>query len=62
MKCGGIFDVDRRRQALADLEAQAAEPDFWNSQEKARKTIDETNAVRAVIQPYDRIRHGDEDH
>lgn len=60
-RCGGIFDVDRRRQALADLEAQAAEPDFWDRQEKARKTIDETRAVRAVIQPYDQIQQGLED-
>ena len=46
---------------MADLEAQAAEPGFWLDQEKARRIIDETNALAALIQPYDRIRQALED-
>ena len=61
MRCGGIFDVDRRRRALADLESQAAEPHFWNSQDTARKIIDETNAHRAVLQPFDQASRDLED-
>jgi peptide chain release factor 2 len=37
---------------MAELEARAAAPDFWNDQAKARETIDQTNAVRVVVEPY----------
>ena len=52
MKCAGIFDVENLQQQLAELEARAAAPTFWNDQTKARATIDETNGLRVVIDPY----------
>jgi peptide chain release factor 2 len=40
---------------LTDLETEATEPSFWDDQDRARKAIDETNALRVVLQPYDAI-------
>lgn len=36
---GGSFDVDAKRRELEQLESQIAEPDFWNDQETAQKTV-----------------------
>ncbi len=51
-KCAGIFDVANRQQQLAELEALAAAPEFWNDANKARETIDRTNALRDVVNPF----------
>ncbi|OGV43205.1 MAG: peptide chain release factor 2 [Lentisphaerae bacterium GWF2_57_35] len=51
-KCEVFFDVDNRLKTLAELESQAASPGFWDDQLKAKETIDRTNAVRAVVNPY----------
>ena len=51
-KCAGIFDVATLQQQLAELEARAAAPEFWTDQTKARATIDETNALRTVVEPF----------
>ncbi|MBV8588122.1 MAG: peptide chain release factor 2 [Verrucomicrobia bacterium] len=48
---GGIFDYPRLQTRLSELEAAMAAPDFWNNKERAQKTIDETTAVRAKVQP-----------
>ena len=44
--------VDARRKRLAQLEAQQAEPDFWNNQAKAKEVIAATNAERAYTVPF----------
>jgi peptide chain release factor 2 len=36
---GGFFDAPAKRQELEKLEAEITEPDFWNDQEKAQKTV-----------------------
>lgn len=56
-RCGGIFDIDRRRERLAELEKLATAQDFWDDQEKARSCIDESNIVRAALNPFDAV-HG----
>ena len=57
-KVGEMADyikIDERKARLAELEARQAEPDFWNSQTKARETIAATNAERAYVGPYDSL-------
>jgi peptide chain release factor 2 len=36
---GGFFDAPAKRKELEKLETNIAEPDFWNDQEKAQKTV-----------------------
>ena len=52
LKCAGIFDVEKRQQQLAELEARAGAPEFWNDANKARETIDQTNGIRVIVEPY----------
>ncbi len=47
--------VEARRKRLAQLEAQQAEPDFWNNQAKAKEVIAATNAERAYTVPFDSL-------
>jgi peptide chain release factor 2 len=60
-RCEVIFDVDKRRLTLQELEAQAAATGFWDDANAARAVIDRTNAQRAVVRPYDELtRHLDD--
>ena len=60
-RCGGIFDVAGRRKALAELETEAASPSFWNDQVKAKESIAKTNALRALLNPFDALAKTVED-
>ena len=53
--------IDERRERLAGLEAQQADADFWNNQNKAREVIAATNAERAYVGPYDSLLKSVED-
>ena len=44
-----------RRRELEELEAEAHAPSFWNDNLRAKKTIDKTNTLRAVINPFDEL-------
>ncbi len=39
--CGVIFDVSQNRERLAALERKIAQPNFWQDQEQAQKTLQE---------------------
>jgi peptide chain release factor 2 len=52
LKCGVIFDVDKKSAELAKLEDQAAAPGFWDDQNAARSIIDATNNLRVVVKPF----------
>ncbi|MBN1269240.1 MAG: peptide chain release factor 2 [Kiritimatiellae bacterium] len=58
---GGIFDVERRRKHVAELQAEAAAPDFWNDQNKAKANFEKAAAERALLEPYDILLKNMED-
>ncbi len=51
----GYLDVENRRAILAQLEDEAAKPDFWNDQNVAKENIAKTNAQRAFVRPFDEL-------
>ncbi len=53
--------IEERRKNLAALEAQQAEPEFWNNQAKAKEVIAATNAERAYVGPFDALTKTVED-
>ena len=53
--------IEDRRRKLAELEAQQADPEFWNNPGKARDVIAATNAERAYVQPFDALAKTVED-
>lgn len=57
----GYLEVDKRRDELSVLEERAAEPEFWNDQDTARKVIAQSNALKAFVQPYNSLETAYED-
>ena len=46
---GGTFDVAQREQRIAELDAQAAAPNFWNDGEQAQRVLKERADLAAPI-------------
>jgi len=53
--CGVIFDVPHFREQLKNLEAQIAQPDFWNDQEKAQGVLRERKRADEQISAEARL-------
>lgn len=53
MSCGGIFDYEGRREKLEELEAQAADPEFWNDAERAQAVTKEQALLKKVVAEID---------
>ncbi|MBQ7667493.1 MAG: peptide chain release factor 2 [Kiritimatiellae bacterium] len=47
--------IDAHRAAIAEGEAKAADPAFWDDQRAAQETIAETNAHKSVVKPFDEL-------
>jgi len=55
-KCEVTFDVDTRTATLNALDKKAADPGFWDDQNKARAVIDEANQQRIVLKPFGELQ------
>jgi peptide chain release factor 2 len=55
---GGSFDAPVKRQELEKLEAQIAEPNFWNDQEKAQKTVQTRSRLERQINRQSSFEQG----
>jgi len=49
--CGGIFDVDTKRQRAEELEARMGDGAFWDDPEAAQKVIEEANSLKRIVAP-----------
>ncbi len=56
-----IFDIPALTATIQDLEQQAAQPELWDNQAAAQKTLQELNDLKACIQQYDRWQSSLED-
>ncbi len=56
--CGGIFDLESQRERLTALEAQMAEPSFWNDQERAQVVVQQVKTYKQWVEPFDRLVRG----
>ncbi|MBK8249336.1 MAG: peptide chain release factor 2 [Gemmatimonadetes bacterium] len=54
--CGGIFDVDTRRERLTALEERMSMAGFWNDQESARGVVQEVKTLKGWTEPYASLR------
>jgi peptide chain release factor 2 len=54
--CGGIFDIDGKRERLAALEARMAGADFWNDQEAAQEVVRDVKILKVWVEPFDALR------
>ena len=54
MRCGGTFDVNAAEKRAADLDKQAAEPDFWNDADRAQTVLKERADLVAIAETWAR--------
>lgn len=54
---GGIFDIDTKKEAVTELEKQAAKPDFWSDSNSARSVLKEIKNARRIIEPWEKAFH-----
>jgi len=57
----GYLEIAAKRSELEKLEAAAADPDFWNDQNKAQANIAATKALKMVLDPFDGVASGLDD-
>jgi peptide chain release factor 2 len=50
---GGVFDFDRLRRRVAELEEQAGSPDLWSDRERAERVLREKRGVERELAEID---------
>jgi peptide chain release factor 2 len=58
---GGLFDIDKKREAVLEMEADIAAPGFWDSNESAQKLLRERTVIGKVVENWDRLHRHEED-
>lgn len=48
--CGGIFDVPAKQERVAELEAEIADPDFWNRGDQAQEALKERTRLQKIVE------------
>ena len=48
MSCGGIFDYPGKVERLEELDAQTADPEFWNDGDAAQVVLREQNTLKKL--------------
>ncbi|MBN8548538.1 MAG: peptide chain release factor 2 [Deltaproteobacteria bacterium] len=51
----GFLDIERNLTRLNELEEQAASPDFWNDNEKAKTVLAERSACQGAVERYKKL-------
>ncbi|BDV42524.1 peptide chain release factor 2 [Geotalea uraniireducens] len=52
---GGLFDIDRKREDIQELEAKIAVPGFWDDNEEAQKVLRERTRLEKLVELWDRL-------
>ncbi len=52
---GGIFDSEKIRLDIQDLERESGDPAFWNNREKAEKTLTQLKRLKDKIDPWEKL-------
>ncbi|MFW5743298.1 MAG: PCRF domain-containing protein, partial [Spirochaetota bacterium] len=60
-KHGGIFDSDRLRSEIAELEQRSADPNLWNDREEAERVMTELKRKRERLEPWEDLLQQAED-
>lgn len=58
---GGVFDLDGKEQTVQSIEAQSAQPDFWNDSEKAKALSKKLDQAKSEIARFQKLKTEIED-
>ncbi len=63
MICGVIFDLESKQEKISELDAKAAEPDFWQDASAAQKVLKERSRLQDVVNQLNELtQQGDDLH
>src|SRR3979409_103940 len=54
MRCGGRFDIEKKRARVDLIERESAQPGFWDDQKKAQSLGKEKSQLEGAIGQYER--------
>ncbi len=60
-KHGGIFDSDKLRSEIGELEQRSGDPDLWNDREEAERVMTELKRKKDRLEPWERLMRTVED-
>lgn len=52
---GGIFDYDRRKVTIIELQDQTQDPEFWNDPDKARQVMRKLDHEKDLVSKWDEL-------
>ena len=52
--CGGIFDVDAKKETAKGLEDETGKSDFWSDNEKAQETLKKIKELKRVVDKWEK--------
>jgi len=52
---GGIFDYDKRKVRVIELQEQTQDPEFWNDSEKAQAVMRQIDQQKSLIESWDEL-------
>ncbi len=55
LRFGGLFDIDRKREDIQEMEAQIAAPDFWENGDTAQKVLKERTSLEKIVDAWDKL-------
>lgn len=58
---GGLFDLDYKLEQIENYEVKMSEPGFWDDSETAQKLISESNALKSIVEQYEKLAQQQED-
>lgn len=54
---GGLFDLELKQEVIANYEEKMSMPDFWDDNDRAQSIISELNAVKSVVEQYNKLHN-----
>ena len=52
---GGLFDLDSKKERIAELEQEMSAASFWDDQDSAQKVINESNGLKSYVDRFEEI-------
>lgn len=55
MRSGGIFDYEKRKVRIIELQEQTQDPDFWNDPDSAQQVMRELDFEKGIVSKWDEL-------
>lgn len=55
MRSGGIFDYDKRKITIIELQEQVQDPSFWDDPDRARRIMKEIDHEKNLVESWDHL-------